>query len=92
MIDNLSLIIGNVVVFEQVLADVEVVRLDLVLGVGDGAAERILGARLVAGTEGSLRLDSARPATAVGVAGTTATPPTSLLCVRSGTDIFMTTG
>src|SRR5262245_17292620 len=38
-IDHLPLLIGDVVVLEEVLADVEVVRLDLLLRVADGARD-----------------------------------------------------
>src|SRR4029077_1564802 len=38
-VDHLALLVEDVVVLEQVLADVEVVRLDLLLRVADGAAD-----------------------------------------------------
>ncbi len=39
-VDDLALLVHDVVVLEQVFADVEVVGLDLVLGVGDGAGDQ----------------------------------------------------
>ena len=38
LVDDLALVVGDVVVLEQLLADVEVVGLDLALGVLDLAA------------------------------------------------------
>jgi len=39
LVDDLALVVGHVVVFEQLLADVEVARLDLALGAFDAARD-----------------------------------------------------
>ena len=41
MIDDLALVIGDVVIFEQVLANIEVMRLDLSLSAFDLARENL---------------------------------------------------
>jgi hypothetical protein len=35
LVDNLALVVGHVVIFEQILANIEVVGLDLALGILD---------------------------------------------------------
>jgi hypothetical protein len=46
VVDHLALRVHHVVVLEEMLADVEVVRLDLLLGIGDGARDQAMLDRL----------------------------------------------